>query len=173
MVSWLQKRRAGPIGIDIGSRWLKLMQFDGEQADLRAVARYELPSCESDQSQKRDELIVSTLTRARRDHPFRGRDAAVDVGHDPRRVVPLRHRPCDRTGLDRRRERPREAHIPRRLEEDRRFDRDRRCKGCDGALRSKTDVESARRGNRRQIGKRAISGRVARGVAEPERERGR
>ncbi len=34
MVTWITKKRCGPIGVDIGSRSVKLLQFDAAQTRI-------------------------------------------------------------------------------------------------------------------------------------------
>ena len=44
MVSWLGGKRASPIGVDIGSRSVKLLQLSGDCATVQEAARWDLPA---------------------------------------------------------------------------------------------------------------------------------
>ena len=44
MVDWLPRQRCGPIGVDIGSRSVKLTQFDAARTRVHDAARWDLPS---------------------------------------------------------------------------------------------------------------------------------
>jgi len=41
MVRWLAKHRYGPIGIDVGSRSVKLVQFDADHSRVLEAARWD------------------------------------------------------------------------------------------------------------------------------------
>src|ERR1043166_6482567 len=76
MVRWLAKRRAGPIGIDIGARSIKLVQFSGDRSRLIEAARAELPPiAEKATPLELAERIADGLRRGLKDREFRGRDA--------------------------------------------------------------------------------------------------
>jgi type IV pilus assembly protein PilM len=80
MVSaWLKGRRP-PIGVDIGSRSVKLLQFDAAQSRVIAAARWDLPPENGDSPEARDEQIVEALGRAREGRPFKGRGAVFCLG---------------------------------------------------------------------------------------------
>jgi type IV pilus assembly protein PilM len=100
MVGWIAKRRPSPIGVDIGSRSVKLLQFDAGRTAVRAAARWDLPAHpqararEADTRQagappgdppagapqQDDEEIVQAIRRAREGRDFRGRDAVLCLG---------------------------------------------------------------------------------------------
>ena len=75
MASWLAKYRSSPIGIDVGSRTVKLMQFDREGSRVREAARWDLPAGRPTDAEERDEQIVQAIQRAREGRNFRGKEA--------------------------------------------------------------------------------------------------
>lgn len=75
MTSWLAKYRSSPIGIDVGSRSVKLMQFDREGARVREAARWDLPAGRPTDADERDAQIVQAIQRAREGRNFRGKEA--------------------------------------------------------------------------------------------------
>lgn len=77
MVSWFNNRRYGPIGIDIGTRSVKLMQFSADQARLIDAVRWELPA-EFDPAD-RAAHIAEAIGQAREGRKFRGRDAVLSL----------------------------------------------------------------------------------------------
>ncbi len=79
MISWLDKYRCSPIGIDIGSRCVKLMQFDREGSRVREAARWDLPAACPTDADERDTQIVETIQRAREGRSFHGKEAVFCV----------------------------------------------------------------------------------------------
>lgn len=75
MTNWLAKYRSSPIGIDIGSRSVKLMQFDREGSRVREAARWDLPTGRPTDAEERDAQIVQAVQRAREGRNFRGKEA--------------------------------------------------------------------------------------------------
>lgn len=80
MVGWLAKQRCSPIGVDIGSRSVKLLQFDADRCAVREAARWDLPLEESSDPRRRDEQIAEAIRRAREGRNFRGRNAVFCLG---------------------------------------------------------------------------------------------
>jgi type IV pilus assembly protein PilM len=80
MVTWLTKKRCGPIGVDIGSRSVKLIQFDTAQTRVWDSARWDLPVEPALNEERHDERIVEALRRAMEGRHFRGREAVFCVG---------------------------------------------------------------------------------------------
>lgn len=78
MVGIFRGRRCGPIGIDIGSRSVKLLQLSADRARVCEAARWDLAA---DASQ-RDEEIVRAIQQARQGRAFHGRDAVFCLGGD-------------------------------------------------------------------------------------------
>jgi len=77
--AWLKRRRP-PIGVDIGSRSVKLLQFDAAQSRVIAAARWDLPPENGAGPAERDAQIVEALARAREGRPFKGRGAVFCLG---------------------------------------------------------------------------------------------
>lgn len=69
-----------PIGVDIGSRSVKLVQLDGERTHLHELVRWELPE-EADKSPEgRKKAIVEALVAAQQGRDFRGSEAVLCLG---------------------------------------------------------------------------------------------
>ena len=82
MVGWMTRQRRGPIGVDIGSRSVKLLQLDSAHTKVCEAVRWDLPSDVPDHSNRRDEQIVDAICRAREGRNFRGRRAVFCLGAD-------------------------------------------------------------------------------------------
>jgi type IV pilus assembly protein PilM len=82
MVSWMRPRRYGPIGIDLGSRSVKLVQFNGDQSRLLAAVRWELPDAGEAplDDEQRGALWTQAVQQAREAQRFRGREAVICLG---------------------------------------------------------------------------------------------
>jgi type IV pilus assembly protein PilM len=80
MVSWIVKKRCGPIGVDIGSRSIKLIQFDASRTRVWDAVRWDLPVEPALNQQRQDERIVESLHRAMEGRRFRGREAVFSLG---------------------------------------------------------------------------------------------
>jgi type IV pilus assembly protein PilM len=74
MVNWSKKYRHGPIGVDIGSQSVKLVQLDAEHSRMREMARWDLPPG-SATSDGHTANIVEAIRQAREGRNFRGREA--------------------------------------------------------------------------------------------------
>lgn len=100
MVTWFKSSRCSPIGIDIGSRSIKLVQFDAARSELRETARWDLspnddvgaisnrpnagrleigPTGNADAA-GRDAQIIEAIRQARQGRKFRGSDAVLCLG---------------------------------------------------------------------------------------------
>ncbi|MCH7993034.1 MAG: tetratricopeptide repeat protein [Planctomycetes bacterium] len=77
MFQWLKARRPGPIGVDLGVRSVKLMQFNGDRSRLLAAARWELPYAERLTPPQRDARLSEAIGRARESQNFRGKEALL------------------------------------------------------------------------------------------------
>jgi len=78
MVRWLPKRRTTPIGIDIGSRAIKLVQLSGDCSRLIEAARVDLPPLPDQPTPEQCAgRIADGLNRALADRGFRGREAVL------------------------------------------------------------------------------------------------
>jgi len=81
MVRWLPHRRYSPIGIDVGARSLKLVQFTGDRSRLIDAARVELPPlAENATPAQQAERVAECLRRGLKDREFCGRDAVLCLG---------------------------------------------------------------------------------------------
>lgn len=82
MIARLRQNRCGPIGIDIGSRSVKLAQFSADGTRLIEASRWDLPPVSETVSDSEiDEQIVESLGRAREGRGFRGNDAVLCLNH--------------------------------------------------------------------------------------------
>src|SRR5262245_16575155 len=83
MIHWLPQKRFGPIGVDIGARSVKLVQFSGDRSRLIDASRAELGSLpEQPTPQQKAQRIVDGLKRALADRNYRGREAVICLGDD-------------------------------------------------------------------------------------------
>ena len=76
MVNWSKKYRHGPIGVDIGTQSIKLVQFDADRSNMREMSRWDIPAGAA-ASENRAENIVEALRQAREGRNFRGREAVL------------------------------------------------------------------------------------------------
>jgi len=78
MISWLPHRRFGPIGIDVGTRSVKLVQLTGDRSKLVDAARVDLPQiAENATPQQHAARITEALVKGLEGRAFRGREAVV------------------------------------------------------------------------------------------------
>ncbi|MCL4191233.1 MAG: pilus assembly protein PilM [Thermoguttaceae bacterium] len=80
MVAWWNTHRCGPIGVDIGSHCVKLLQFNADLSKVREAARWDLAAGPDTPAEDRDEQVVAALARAREGRDFRGRKAVFCLG---------------------------------------------------------------------------------------------
>ena len=82
MIAKLKRKRFGPIGVDLGSRSIKLIQFSGDQSRIVDAVRWELPLDDeaAESTDQRWQAIGNALRRAREGRNFRGREAVVCLG---------------------------------------------------------------------------------------------
>ena len=81
LISAVRPVKYGPIGIDVGSRSVKLVQFTADQKRLVDAVRWELPTLPDNASV--DEVqnqTANALKLARDGRKFRGREAVICVG---------------------------------------------------------------------------------------------
>jgi type IV pilus assembly protein PilM len=86
-----KRGRSGPIGIDFGSRFTRLIQLDmrGGQCTIAAAAQVEIPPGEhapEERKRLRDRAVAESLESG----AFHGRDIVVSVGWDDLQVRSLR-----------------------------------------------------------------------------------
>lgn len=79
MIRLLASRSCSPIGIDIGSRSVKLLQFNADRTRVLDAARRELPPLDADPA-LRAAALAEAISSAREQHHFRGREAVVSLG---------------------------------------------------------------------------------------------
>ena len=77
MVRWISQHRVTPIGVDLGSRSVKMVQFDATGQNLIEAVRWVVPGDLPEDPQLRDKQLVEALRRAREGRAFRGRDAVL------------------------------------------------------------------------------------------------
>ncbi|HUT95191.1 MAG TPA: pilus assembly protein PilM [Thermoguttaceae bacterium] len=80
MVRWLAKRRYGPIGVDVGSRSVKLVQFDADHSRVLEAARWDLAPADNTDPDDRAGRVAEAIRQAREGRNFRGRDAVFSIG---------------------------------------------------------------------------------------------
>ena len=80
MVQWMTQRRYSPIGVDIGSRSVKLVQFDATRTRVHESARWDLSPARPELQKQRDHQIIEAVGRAREGRDFRGRQAIFCLG---------------------------------------------------------------------------------------------
>ncbi len=80
MAHWFPTQRCGPIGVDIGSRAVKLLQFDAARTRVHESARLDLPPEQSGKADRRDQRVAEIIRRGREGRNFRGREAVLCLG---------------------------------------------------------------------------------------------
>lgn len=80
MVSWKWWRRASPIGVDLGSRSVKLVQLNHDRTQILETARWDLTEPLADESTRRAAQWIEALRRAREGRKFIGREAVLCLG---------------------------------------------------------------------------------------------
>ncbi|MGI8977861.1 MAG: pilus assembly protein PilM [Pirellulaceae bacterium] len=78
MLPFFNLRRAGPIGIDLGSRSVKMVQFSANREDLIAAGRWEFPAATS--PEQHAEHVAETIQRGLTERKFVGRDVVLCLG---------------------------------------------------------------------------------------------
>jgi type IV pilus assembly protein PilM len=80
MIRPFQARRVGPIGVDLGSRCVKLIQFNADRTRVLEAARWDLSGEAAPEPEARWRELGVALRQAREGRNFRGRDAVVCLG---------------------------------------------------------------------------------------------
>jgi type IV pilus assembly protein PilM len=80
MVALLTRPRHSPIGIDIGSRSVKLLQMNAARTELWETARWDLPMNDAATPERRDAQVIDAIRHAREGRNFRGREAVFCLG---------------------------------------------------------------------------------------------
>ncbi len=84
MISLLSRNNHGPIGVDPGSRSVKLVQLSADRKRMLASSHWEIPASAlaSDDENAYHEAAVTALTRALEAPAFRGKKAVLCLGSD-------------------------------------------------------------------------------------------
>ena len=81
MISWLGKHRSGPIGVDLGVRSIKLVQFSSDRSRLIDACRWELPPVLPNTTfEQHVARWTDGMSKALEGRSFRGRDVVVCLG---------------------------------------------------------------------------------------------
>ncbi len=78
MLPFFNLRRAGPIGIDLGSRSVKMVQFTADRKQLIAAGRWEFPAATSPENHA--EQVAQTIERGLTERKFIGRNVVLCLG---------------------------------------------------------------------------------------------
>ncbi len=81
MVSWFSKHRYSPIGVDVGCRSVKLVQFNADRTTLIDAARADLPAVDLKtlSPEKYAEHVAGAIAKAREGHNFRGKEIVLGL----------------------------------------------------------------------------------------------
>lgn len=80
MIRWLPRRRFTPIGIDVGTRSVKLVQFTADRSHVVDVSRAELSPLPDDATDDaRRAQLVEAIANAREGRQFKGREVIVGL----------------------------------------------------------------------------------------------
>ena len=81
MSGWFGPRGYGPIGLDLGTRSLKMLQFSASGDRLIDAAKWDFPLTQGEvpSGEKRAALLAEALHSLRKGHGFRGREVALCV----------------------------------------------------------------------------------------------
>lgn len=82
MVGFFHSRRSTPIGVDIGTHSVKLLQLNAERSGVLEVARCDLPDSAGLSDEVVDEQLAEAIRRTRLGRNFVGREAVVCLGAD-------------------------------------------------------------------------------------------
>jgi type IV pilus assembly protein PilM len=77
MLTWIMRQRTAPIGVDVGTRFIKMVQFSGDRNRVLAAGRWEIPQSAKQSPQELAQRIADTLQRGLRERPFVGRDVIL------------------------------------------------------------------------------------------------
>ena len=78
MLGWFKRRGTAPIGVDVGTRFVKMVQFSGDRSRVLAAGRWEIPPPPAKESfPEQAARIAETLRRGLRERPFLGRDVVL------------------------------------------------------------------------------------------------
>ncbi|MEX2175602.1 MAG: pilus assembly protein PilM [Pirellulaceae bacterium] len=78
MFRWLPRRRFSPIGVDLGTRSIKLVQLTGDRSRLVDAARVELPPLSDKPTPEQQATrLTEGLRKGLENRAFKGRDAVI------------------------------------------------------------------------------------------------
>ena len=84
MIRALGRKRFGPIGVDIGSRSIKLMQLTVDGLSVVDLSRSDLPTSDpigdAEQVEQAEQQTVEAVRRARQSRNFHGREVVLCLG---------------------------------------------------------------------------------------------
>lgn len=80
MVRWFTRQSYGPIGIDLGSCSVKLVQFSADGQQLVEASRWDLPNPPPSDDAERVHIWADAIQHAYEGRHFRGRDCAICLG---------------------------------------------------------------------------------------------
>ena len=102
MIARLSKNRFGPIGVDVGSRSVKLVQFTADGSRLLDAAKWDLPAFDDEPDEETlVEQIAKSLEQAREGRAFKGRDAVICLTDRELFLQNIRVPKADQAALDR------------------------------------------------------------------------
>ncbi len=84
MAHLIANKRYGPIGVEIDSRSVQMMQFTGDRKKLVDAVRWDVPRAAADEpAESRATALTEAVRQAREGRKFRGRDVVVCLNsHD-------------------------------------------------------------------------------------------
>lgn len=101
MIRILSKNRSGPIGLDIGTRSVKLVQLSEDRTRLRDASCWDFPAeVDENGDSPRDQLLVDAIRSACEGRNFLGREAVVCLTNQSLFVQNLRSAPANTSRLD-------------------------------------------------------------------------
>jgi type IV pilus assembly protein PilM len=115
MIRWLGKSRTGPIGVDIGSRAIKLVQVSQDRAAIVDTARWEWNS-QGDEQERHDRL-VEALRSAYEGRGFRGRNVVLCLSDKQLFLQNIRVPKLEGAALDRAVQQEIASRLPHPVEE--------------------------------------------------------
>jgi type IV pilus assembly protein PilM len=78
MLTWIKRQGTAPIGVDVGTRFVKMVQFSGDRTRVLAAGRWEIPAPPAKSSpQEQAQRTAETLKRGLRERPFVGNDVVL------------------------------------------------------------------------------------------------
>ncbi|HTN74869.1 MAG TPA: pilus assembly protein PilM [Pirellulaceae bacterium] len=103
MVRWLTTNRYSPIGIDVGTRSVKLVQFTADQKELVEISRAELAAGDlrALTSEVYAERVADAISRAREGRNFRGKNIVLGLSDRDLYLQNIRVPRCDGPELER------------------------------------------------------------------------